>query len=644
MSQQVYRANLSASYIPMSVYGAGRTVIVPGPDNNYDKRIDPSDKTIDVGIPQVIYARNVIPTYNGDRGIRSVAAGNTAPGFYIQDDYVQTEVGDTVGKKEFHPNRFKIYCTPAKYRKAEGASYWTTTSGPKVLWAYPVLYPANVDLPGTDSDTDRIFEFVGGECRDPIDSSGRPLNYYTRRVVTGLTGSANDWLRLFGAQYSQFNSANNFITSAVVGLDCFLYAMRMEQDGSVHDTFTARKVRGMLFMVKETQTRTPISSDLARGLYSPELSYITSSTLPALAPADFFEDKSILGICGSSGYLIAYSSDTIYWSSLTTPTDFQSSLITGAGSAVPDGLTSDIHRCIPITKGFIIYTGAEIISATYTGNSKFPWKFTLVSATSGVDSLQCTDDYISYDNDQSYHLVSCTDGNIRQVTLTDSEIVLAEVSDHLKQYSEDYEVNDTALFTDNSVGFMQSNYVNQSGVLPTVAEAFNRYIIINGKYIFDKELKRYGRFSPTNPLTELPYQFRGLMCFSNILLYFKNTPDSVSTKETLYKLDLNAPSADSLVILGKFQYVRARNISLQGLEFESLMNSPAVTLQPPEVRVISSMDGQTFSKITTPYTKSMSPFLQSYLIDVEAKNVCIAIRGSLNLSSVLLTYTLGGAE
>lgn len=70
MPQFEYRANLSSAVFPMTLAKAGRTVINPGPDQNFDKRIDAAgnDKS-SVGIPQAIYMENVLPTPDGFQSV-----------------------------------------------------------------------------------------------------------------------------------------------------------------------------------------------------------------------------------------------------------------------------------------------------------------------------------------------------------------------------------------------------------------------------------------------------------------------------------------------------------------------------------------------------------------------------------------------
>ncbi len=77
MTQINYRANLTAAELPMLTDFQGRTVIVPGPDQNFSRQLSsPRNKDKDVGIPQAYYAENMIPT---DAGFTSV--GYTQVGY-----------------------------------------------------------------------------------------------------------------------------------------------------------------------------------------------------------------------------------------------------------------------------------------------------------------------------------------------------------------------------------------------------------------------------------------------------------------------------------------------------------------------------------------------------------------------------------
>ena len=70
MGQITYRANLSAKSFPFLAKNWGRTVIVPQYDNAFNRQVtsqEDSDK--DIGIPQIYYCHNVMPTQQGFQSV-----------------------------------------------------------------------------------------------------------------------------------------------------------------------------------------------------------------------------------------------------------------------------------------------------------------------------------------------------------------------------------------------------------------------------------------------------------------------------------------------------------------------------------------------------------------------------------------------
>lgn len=71
MPQNTYRANLTAAEFPFLTELQGRNVIIPGIDQNYSRQLSSTkNKDRDIGIPQVYYMHNVVPT---DAGMSTVA-------------------------------------------------------------------------------------------------------------------------------------------------------------------------------------------------------------------------------------------------------------------------------------------------------------------------------------------------------------------------------------------------------------------------------------------------------------------------------------------------------------------------------------------------------------------------------------------
>ena len=53
----------------MAISRAGRSVIVPQIDQNYDRRVDPTGEQKTPGIPQALYLENVLPTVEGYQSV-----------------------------------------------------------------------------------------------------------------------------------------------------------------------------------------------------------------------------------------------------------------------------------------------------------------------------------------------------------------------------------------------------------------------------------------------------------------------------------------------------------------------------------------------------------------------------------------------
>ncbi len=81
MADTTYRGNLSASSIPVDPLSAGRTVIMKGYDNAYAPNLaSRADADKDIGIPQIIYGANILPTEQGWRSVNFRKSVETCPG------------------------------------------------------------------------------------------------------------------------------------------------------------------------------------------------------------------------------------------------------------------------------------------------------------------------------------------------------------------------------------------------------------------------------------------------------------------------------------------------------------------------------------------------------------------------------------
>lgn len=99
MAQTTYRANLSAKVFPFISEFFGRTVIVPGQDQNFSRQLVSSeDMDKDRGIPQIYYGHNIMPAAEGIQSVGYVTRiDDNKTGFV--DQYT---LRDTFGNEVFY--------------------------------------------------------------------------------------------------------------------------------------------------------------------------------------------------------------------------------------------------------------------------------------------------------------------------------------------------------------------------------------------------------------------------------------------------------------------------------------------------------------------------------------------------------------
>lgn len=128
MALITYRGNLSSAYFPLISRFQGRTVIVPGQDQNFNKQLQSSaDLDKDVGIPQMYYGHNIMPNGNG---FQSVGYEQRISSFDGTDKGISQELllrDDAVSKKGYFsigPGKFFCVFTETSGYAAEVTQYW----------------------------------------------------------------------------------------------------------------------------------------------------------------------------------------------------------------------------------------------------------------------------------------------------------------------------------------------------------------------------------------------------------------------------------------------------------------------------------------------------------------------------------------
>lgn len=476
-NQLTYRANLSSAQFPFISSTHGRTVIVPGPDQNFNRQIQSQNDTDrDVGIPQLYYCHNVLP--NG-QGYQSVGYETRVQGITDTSDIFQMIKvrNDSVGLKAYLavcPEGFHVCTNETLGYTAYLTQYWDGAA----LQSLP-----------TNLDSLQV----------------------TSAHVNGLT-----------YLYIQ----NNY---------CLVYS------------FTNSRL---------------------------ELTTLTSLTA-----------TSILGLTESNGYLIAYSTNAVAWSSTIDPTDFTPSLQTGAGGGNVEGIQGNITCAAPTANGFTVYTAANAVSVLYTGNARYPFQFSPCQGSGGVESLE----RVAYEADIGFNYAYTTKG-FQILRAKSSDTVFPDLTDFIAGQ----------LFEDFDEGTLEFSYQTLlSPMQKKMVLIASRYLVISygvdsltHAIVYDTVQKRYGKLKYTH-----------VDCFEYDLL--SETISDIPKKSIAFlgadgfiavvNFAISIPGRIGCAIFGKYQYVRSKRMQLQNATFES----PTMHTAQFACYDMKSDDGKTISEIIT---------------------------------------------
>jgi hypothetical protein len=340
-----------------------------------------------------------------------------------------------------------------------------------------------------------------------------------------------------------------------------------------------------------------------------------------LSPAD------TKGICAAGGYLIAYSTDAVAWSSLTDPLDFTPSLVTGAGGGQVEGAKGPIRKCVGMSSGFIVFTALNAVSAIAQNNSRYPFTFSEISGCGGLTDLT-----LATDEADTAALYAFTTYGIQQITLTKATTALPEVTDFLTaQYFEDFD-SDTNTFN--------SQYLT-SALKKRLDYVSGRYVILSyginsltHAIVYDTAMQRYGKL-----------KFPIAAAFQYSLLDADNADTArralaiLSANGAVHTVDFTraAQALDSVLLLGKFQLARSKFLQMNHVELEDIPETASFSLY-----LIPSLDGKTLESPVPGYLAVNSDGLRKYSFRSTALNFIVYCKGAFNLNSLLLNFSPTG--
>jgi len=502
MAQFAYRANLSAKSFPLISNNWGQSIIVPGPDNTFNRQVaSTEDPDKDVGIPQIYYCHNVVPNTQGFQSVGYTTITDGVPGKTFEYEYMLQDA-----------------------------------SGVKVYLGVTSAHEFYIN-----------------------DGTGWVFN--TAYIYSGLI-------------YVAHVSGTSYIW--VPGVGCLVY-------------------------------------NFSTKLFS-------SVTLTGLDPT------KIIGICPSFGYLIAWDTVNVAWSSTVDPTDFTPSLITGAGGGAVEGAKGIINFCFPHTLGIFVYCATNTVVGVYSGNARYPFNFREIVNSGGLSNPNL----VCYEANSGNHYAYTTSG-MQLISSSQGQTVFPEITDFISGLLfEDFDEN-TLTFTKTTL---------TKTMVKRIHSISDRYLILSygitsltHALVFDIPQKRWGKL-------KIPHVdcFEYELVTAGVFEIPKQSIAFMQTDGTIKVVDFNfyGSTHAGVILLGKYQYVRSRTLQMDQIDVENV--NPANF----SLKLFSTTDGKN-GTWSVPYDNSPDPsnLNKTYLCRAEGLNHSILGAGTFNFTSLMFRATPG---
>lgn len=391
--------------------------------------------------------------------------------------------------------------------------------------------------------------------------------------------------------------------------------------------------------------------------------YIYNDTTKLLVPTALtgLTLATTKGLCAANGYLIAWSDTNVAWSSLTTPTDFTPSLVTGAGGGTIQEAKGKVLFCLPINGGFLVYCEQNVVSAKYSGNIQFPFIFAEIPGSAGVT----TPERVSWQANSTEHY-AWTGSGLQKLDKNSSTQVFPEISDFLSGLIfEDFDESALAFTTT----YLNTPFRVKLTVIGT------RFLVISygvssalytHALCYDITLQRWGKFK-IDHVDCFQWNFPniyGALTYGQLTMTIGSLGDQTTYGDFLTALsnpviarkmiaflqidgtvkiinfDFAETIANGVCVLGKFQLNRNRLVTHQ----ESHIETARTATNPFSFYLLPSLLGKDFGPPITPMRTFTSEKLAIYGRRTTATNFCSLIMGGFDLTTYIMNINLAGQE
>lgn len=533
MAQIPYRANLQSMTFPMLSELSGRTIINPQGDNTYARFVSADGQApIDVGIPQIFYCHNVMPSTYGWQSIR-----------------------------------------------------------------YNTLYLPNPSQP-VDSDYENVRLVYAGQVitsGSPPSSVLKSTGYKTYMAITGV------------------GTGRVYALNPTLGTWAPVVGAPVLPAGCVMSVATVNGVSYIYF------------SGVGCYIYDNNNNILIERVLAGL------DKVATLGLISSNGYLTAFNKTGVAWSSTVNVEDFVPSDVSGAGGGQVQEAKGEIVTAVTTSLGYILYTKENAVSVIYSGNAEFPWNFKNIPASGGVSSS----DVVSLEQASGRQQVYSTNG-MQQVSHANCTTVLPQVTDFIAgNVFEDFD-SITNTFTQTKFDWTMRK---------KLAVIADRYVVVS-----------YG-LSPTADMTHAiildlvqtrtgKVKIQHTSCFELRSLNPQVTEiprDAIAFLQrdgTVKVVDfsLNDTADDSVLMMGKYQYVRQKMVELNQLEIETIETPDFFTCL-----ALPSLNGKTFGTPVEGFPMENSEGYRKFTWDgAIGVNVSWIFKGTFNINSLIGWFSIVG--
>lgn len=344
--------------------------------------------------------------------------------------------------------------------------------------------------------------------------------------------------------------------------------------------------------------------------------------------------SEVLGFISSSGYLVAYTASAVAWSSTIDPLDFVPDTVTGAGGGAVSDITGPIVFATDTPTGFNIYTEANVVNASYTGNVQYPFKIGEIENSKGGIGL----DQVAYEANSEPQFVY-TKAGLQTINARIAETILPEVTDFLS--GRRIEWYDTTL---NQI--KQRNLEVWEVMLRKVKYINARYLLISygvdeftNTIVYDTSLNRTGKVA-FDHVDIFEYVGNQVEIAKQVVTYLQ--ADGSCT--IAYFAPTEPADADhpAILLIGKVQSRHSRMITLLGAEYESIgQYQTAELFRSYNIPLLDGRDDNDAVGVEG-YELYKAGNIRKMGWNITAKNHILVIIGKFRLVSVLAQYKIHG--